>query len=109
MKKLLLFTVFILQAIISHAQFKVCGTVTDSIGGPIEAAVVVLMDPQNGMTLQQGITTVKGEYNLNSKGEAQLLVSCLGYKQYVSSPFVISSDTVLHLSLIHISEPTRRS
>lgn len=96
MKKLLLFTVFILQAIISHAQFKVCGTVTDSIGGPIEAAVVVLMDPQNGMTLQQGITTVKGEYNLNSKGEAQLLVSCLGYKQYVSSPFVISSDTVLH-------------
>ena len=46
MKKLLLFTVFILQAIISHAQFKVCGTVTDSIGGPIEAAVVVLMDPQ---------------------------------------------------------------
>lgn len=26
MKKLLLFTVFILQAIISHAQFKVCGT-----------------------------------------------------------------------------------
>ena len=96
MKKLLLFAVFILQAIISHAQFKVCGTVTDSIGGPIEAAVVVLMDPQNGMTLQQGITTVKGEYNLNSKGEAQLLVSCLGYKQYVSSPFVISSDTVLH-------------
>lgn len=96
MKKLLLFTVFILQAIISHAQFKVCGTVTDSIGGPIEAAVVVLMDPQNGMTLQQGITTAKGKYNLNSKGEAQLLVSCLGYKQYVSSPFVISSDTVLH-------------
>lgn len=46
MKKLLLFTVFILQAIISHAQFKVYGTVTDSIGGPIEAAVVVLMDPQ---------------------------------------------------------------
>ena len=50
MKKLLLFTVFILQAIISHAQFKVCGTVTDSIGGPIEAAVVVLMDPQNSNT-----------------------------------------------------------
>lgn len=48
------------------------------------------------MTLQQGITTAKGKYNLNSKGEAQLLVSCLGYKQYVSSPFVISSDTVLH-------------
>ena len=59
-----------------NAQYFVKGCVTDSVGTPIEAAAVVLMNPQNGMTLQQGITTIKGEYNLNAKGEAQLLISC---------------------------------
>ena len=88
--------VLLLISIEIHAQYFVKGCVTDSVGTPIEAAAVVLMNPQNGMTLQQGITTIKGEYNFNAKGEAQLLISCLGYKQYVSSPFVISSDTVLH-------------
>lgn len=95
MKKNILF-VLLLISIEIHAQYFVKGCVTDSVGTPIEAAAVVLMNPQNGMTLQQGITTIKGEYNFNAKGEAQLLISCLGYKQYVSSPFVISSDTVLH-------------
>ena len=95
MKKNILF-VLLLISIEINAQYFVKGCVTDSVGTPIEAAAVVLMNPQNGMTLQQGITTIKGEYNFNAKGEAQLLISCLGYKQYVSSPFVISSDTVLH-------------
>lgn len=95
MKKNILF-ILLLISIEINAQYFVKGCVTDSVGTPIEAAAVVLMNPQNGMTLQQGITTIKGEYNFNAKGEAQLLISCLGYKQYVSSPFVISSDTVLH-------------
>ncbi len=95
MKRILLFFALLLQAVVSHAQFKVSGLVTDSIGEPIGSAVVALMHPQNGMPLQQGITTTKGQYNLRAEGEVQLLVGCLGYRQYVSPPFIISSDTVL--------------
>lgn len=52
------------QYLLVEAQYQVQGLVTDSVGSPLEAAVVVLMDTENGNVLQQGITTVDGKYNM---------------------------------------------
>lgn len=95
MKNKLLVVYLILQSTISYAQFRVGGVVTDSIGAPIEGAVVVLMNPSNGESLRQGITSVDGKYSLDAKGNLRLYVSCVGYKQFISSPFHVVRDTVL--------------
>ena len=77
------------------AQYQVKGSVTDSIGTPLDAAVVVLMDADNGNIVHQGITSANGSYNLDGAGNLQVYVSSLGYRQHVSTPFIVKSDTLL--------------
>lgn len=95
MRRILLLVTFILQSFTLLAQYSVKGVVTDSVGAPVESAVVVLMNPENGVAVQQGITGCNGEYNLKAQGNLQLYINCLGYKQYVSAPFIVLSDTIL--------------
>lgn len=63
MRRILLLVTFILQSFTLLAQYSVKGVVTDSVGAPVESAVVVLMNPENGVAVQQGITACNGEYN----------------------------------------------
>ena len=77
------------------AQYQVKGSVTDSIGNPLDAAVVVLMNADNGNIVRQGITSENGSYNLAAAGNLQIYVSSLGYRQHVGKPFIVKSDTLL--------------
>lgn len=94
MKKIILLLALIQSATL-FAQYQVKGSVTDSIGNPLDAAVVILMDAENGNIVHQGITSANGSYNLDAAGNLQVYVSSLGYRQHVSTPFVVKSDTLL--------------
>lgn len=94
MKKLLFF-VCLFSSMILSAQYQVKGTVVDSIGLPIDVAVVVLINPNTGTTIQQSMTSSDGIYKMNGQGNMQIYVSCLGYKQYVSTVFNVVKDTVI--------------
>ena len=95
MKKSLFFFALLLHSCIAFAQHQLAGTVTDSIGKPIDAAVVVLMNAQDGNVIQQGITSLDGKYRMSAKGRVQIYVSCMGYKQHISREFTIETDTII--------------
>ena len=95
MKISLFFFALLLQSCIAFAQHQLAGTVTDSIGKPIDAAVVVLMNAQDGNVIQQGITSLDGKYRMSAKGRVQIYVSCMGYKQHISREFTIETDTII--------------
>lgn len=84
-----------LHSTLMQAQHQVSGCITDSIGSPIDAAVVIAMNPDNGTMLQQCMTDARGHYRLETEGTMQLLITCLGYRQHVSAPFKLDNDTVL--------------
>ena len=95
MKKSLFFFALLLQSCIAFAQHQVAGTVTDSIGKPVDAAVVVLMNTQDGNVIQQGITSLDGKYRMSAEGRVQIYVSCMGYKQHISHELIIKTDTII--------------
>ena len=95
MKKSLFFFALLLQSCIAFAQHQVAGTVTDSIGKPVDAAVVVLMNTQDGNVIQQGITSLDGKYRMSAKGRVQIYISCMGYKQHISHELIIKTDTII--------------
>ncbi len=71
----ILFTfIFVLQSIAALAQYRIQGVVTDSIGIPIDAAVVVLMNPETGVSIRQGITFSDGKYSMDVAGDIQIYV-----------------------------------
>lgn len=51
----------IMQCSVTFAQHSVRGQVTDEAGSPIDAAVVTLVNPDNGEALGQYLTTSDGE------------------------------------------------
>lgn len=85
----------LIQSTTLCAQYQVKGSVTDSIGTPLDAAVVVLMDADNGNIISQGITSSNGSYNLDASGNLQVYVTSLGFKQHVGTPFIVKSDILL--------------
>ena len=89
MKKSLFFFALLLQSCIAFAQHQLAGTVTDSIGKPVDAAVVVLMNTQDGNVIQQGITSLDGKYRMSAEGRVQIYVSCMGYKQHISHECIL--------------------
>ena len=95
MRKPLWLAVSILHNVLVFAQHQIQGKVTDPAGSPLEAAVVVLMDSENGNVLQQGITAADGKYNMEGTGSLQLYIRNLGFEPYVSQPFQVISDTVI--------------
>ena len=95
MRKPLWLAVSILHNVLVFAQYQIQGKVTDPAGSPLEAAVVVLMDSENGNVLQQGITAADGKYNMEGTGSLQLYIRNLGFEPYVSQPFQVISDTVI--------------
>ena len=95
MRKPLWLAVSILHNVLVFAQHQIQGKVTDPAGSPLEAAVVVLMDSENGNFLQQGITAADGKYNMEGTGSLQLYIRNLGFEPYVSQPFQVISDTVI--------------
>ena len=95
MKKSLFFFALLLQSCIAFAQHQVAGTVTDSIGKPVDAAVVVLMNTQDGNVIQQGITSLDGKYRMSAEGRVQIYISCMGYKQHISHELIIKTDTII--------------
>lgn len=101
MKKALLSLIFLLPSISLFAQHLVKGTITDSIGSPLDAAVVVLMNPENGNAIRQGITSPDGTYTLNATGNMQIYISSLGFQSYISQPFYVASDTVIPTIRLH--------
>lgn len=84
-----------------YGQYQVKGNVVDSIGTPVDAAVFAFIKAPSGNTLQQGITSNKGEFTAQIAGDVQLYISCLGYKQYISQPFVVKKDTLLPTIRLH--------
>lgn len=95
MKRFILFFFLSIVGITGFAQYQLSGIVTDSIGAPIAAAVVVLMNSESGTTIQQGITSIEGRYYMNTSGDIQIYICCLGYKQFVSEPFRLDKDTIM--------------
>ena len=95
MKKSLFFFALLLQSCIAFAQHQVAGTVTDSIGKPVDAAVVVLMNTQDGNVIQQGITSLDAKYRMSAEGRVQIYISCMGYKQHISHELIIKTDTII--------------
>lgn len=95
MKRFILFFFLSIVGITGFAQYQLSGIVTDSIGSPIDAAVVVLMDSESGTAIQQGITSTEGKYCMNTSGDIQIYICCLGYKQFVSEPFRLDKDTII--------------
>ena len=94
MKKIISLLLLV-QSTTLFAQYQVKGCVTDSIGNPLDAAVVVLMNADNGNIVRQGITSADGSYNLDAAGNLQVYVSSLGFRQHVGSPFIVKTDTLL--------------
>lgn len=101
MKNIIILLLAIMQSTTLFAQYQVKGSVTDSIGNPLDAAVVVLMNADNGNIVCQGITLENGSYNLDAAGNLQVYVSSLGYRQHVSTPFIVKSDTLLPPIKLH--------
>lgn len=101
MKNIIILLLAIIQSTTLFAQYQVKGSVTDSIGNPLDAAVVVLMNADNGNIVCQGITLENGSYNLDAAGNLQVYVSSLGYRQHVSTPFIVKSDTLLPPIKLH--------
>lgn len=95
LKRLLVIVLFLQINLWAFAQYEIKGTVTDSIGQPIDAALVVFMNADDGNVQQQDITSSDGSYKMNASGELRIYISCLGYKQYISSPFNVEKDTVI--------------
>lgn len=95
MKKSLFFFALLLQSCIAFAQHQLAGTVTDSIGKPVDAAVVVLMNTQDGNVIQQGITSLDAKYRMSAEGRVQIYISCMGYKQHISHELIIKTDTII--------------
>lgn len=104
MKRKLLIFIFFLQTVALFAQYQLKGVVTDLKGLPIEAAVVVLINPDNGVTLQQCITSADGQFCMKTSGNLQLYISCLGFKQYVGTPFVVRDDMVIPTITLHAED-----
>lgn len=75
------------------------GLVTDSLNQPVDAAVVSVVNAQTGVPLNQGITSDKGTFRIQVKGNVQLYVSCLGFTPYLTTPFQAHRDTTFHITL----------
>lgn len=75
------------------------GLVTDSLGQPVDAAVVSVMNAQTGVPFNQGITSEEGTFSLQARGNIQLYVSCLGFTPYLSAPFQAHQDTTFRVRL----------
>ena len=93
--KILLLSFTLLQYTTIFSQHRIEGTVTDSIGDPIDAAVVMLINPDNGNALLQQMTSTDGKYNMHGGGNMRIYISCLGFKPYTSETFRLDKDTVL--------------
>lgn len=94
-RKILLLSFTLLQYTTIFSQHRIEGTVTDSIGAPIDAAVVMLINPDNGNALLQQMTSTDGKYNMHGGGNMRIYISCLGFKPYTSETFRLDKDTVL--------------
>ena len=68
---------------------------TDEAGSPIDAAVVTLVNPDNGEALGQNLTTSDGEYIIDAGGKVQQYIDCLGFKPYLGQPFYLHTDTIM--------------
>ena len=85
----------IMQCSATFAQHSVRGQVTDEAGSPIDAAVVTLVNPDNGEALGQYLTTSDGEYIIDAGGKVQQYIDCLGFKPYFGQPFYLHTDTIM--------------
>lgn len=95
MKYRLLLFLMVLCSELSYSQYRVSGVVTDSIGNPVDAAVVAILYPADGTTVCQSITSVDGKYSMEASGDICIYVSCLGFRQYIGQPFNVTGDTVV--------------
>lgn len=100
-KRLLWIAISILPNVLVSAQHQIQGLVTDSVGSPLEAAVVVLMDSENGNVIRQGITAADGKYNMDATGNLQLYIRSLGFEPYISPSFQVTRDTIIPAIKLH--------
>ena len=94
LKMLTLICVLFISASAFAQQIAVKGHVKDEAGEPIIGATVRIVGHTSGT-----VTDIDGNFTLNAASGAKVSVSYIGYG-VVEAPA---------LSLIHISEPTRRS
>ena len=85
-------------ASIQQQKVKANGTVVDQTGEPLIGVSVKVKDAPNGT-----ITNLDGKFSIDVAKGATLEISYVGYKTVI----VKAESTPMHLSLIHISEPTR--
>lgn len=100
-KRLLWIAISILPNVLVSAQHQIQGLVTDSVGSPLEAAVVVLMDSENGNVIRQGITAADGKYNMDATENLQLYIRSLGFEPYISPSFQVTRDTIIPAIKLH--------
>src|SRR3712207_3204661 len=103
----LLFTLAGFFVSTSFAQITIKGSVTDSIGKPIQQANVLLVKSADSSVAKGTITNDKGQFLLEKVREGRCLLSYSfsGYKQLYSRPFTFSKSSqnicVKNISLIH--------
>ena len=85
---------------IGYSQQTITGTVKDDTGETIPGATILELNTSNGV-----VTDIEGNFNLSVSGpDAVLQVSFLGF---TTQEITVGARSILDLSLIHISEPTR--
>lgn len=84
---------------VQDIEYRLSGTVKDSLNIPVEAAVVSVINSQTGVSYNQCITDAEGYFDIKAKGNIQLYISSLGYSPYISSPIDLKSDTVFNIRL----------
>ncbi|WP_018616633.1 TonB-dependent receptor [Segetibacter koreensis] len=94
-KGTLLFTFAGFFVSISFSQIAIKGTVTDSIGKPIQQANVLLVKNVDSSLVKGTITDNKGQFLLEKVREGKYLLSYSfsGYKQLFSEPFTVSNSS----------------
>lgn len=79
----------------SFSQITIKGSVTDSIGKPIQQANVLLVKNADSSLVKGTISNDKGQFLLEKIREGKYLLSYSfsGYKQVYSAPFTVSKSS----------------
>ena len=102
MLKLKLVSILLLLGLLTHAQFKISGTITDENDSPLIGASVQIKGSTKGTQSNQ-----KGYYEITNldKGNYTLLVSFIGYEK-AEKALLLDKDVTLNISLPALSVMT---
>ena len=104
-RKIILFFAMVFTLSVQGQQVKLTGSVIDSLGTPMIAATVVLIQPEDSVMVGYGLTNATGNFVLNGvdAGNYHLQVTYIGYGNYRQNVTVEPSPSKQHLGAIFLS------